>query len=64
MTKKFTPWFDDHSKPFHVGLYDTYWLDKKKSRHRYWDGSVWRVKERGDVCGLQCHYWRGLANKP
>ena len=64
MNNKLTPWFDDHSKPFHVGYYDTYWFDADKVRRRYWDGVVWRLEKGGMACGLQLHYWRGLAKKP
>ena len=64
MNAALTPWFDDHSTPFHAGNYDTYWFELARARRRYWDGRVWRMKKGGDVCSLQCFYWRGLAKKP
>lgn len=65
MSKRLTRWFNDHApKPFHVGEYDTCWIRSGIQRRRYWDGEQWRHSEKGEVCSLQCFYWRGLAKKP
>lgn len=64
MSEELTPWFDDLTRPFRVGWYDTKWLRENKPRRLYWDGCKWSTSQDGEARSLQCYFWRGLAKKP
>jgi hypothetical protein len=64
MKQELTPWFDDHTRPYRSGDYDSYCLFEDRQKRRYWNGAFWCDSMESEPCSLQNFYWRGLAKKP
>ncbi len=67
-----TEWFEPHTKPTLVGVYEVQW-NGRFPMYRYWNGTFWRVgcdtvpKAEGR-CDIQSFHqnigWRGLRSNP
>jgi hypothetical protein len=61
MSKKLTPWFEEHTKPARKGFYETKWLWTGSRRClRYWNGKHWLRPGEQSASTLQLFFWRGL----
>lgn len=60
-----TQWFGPHTRPVHVGPYESTVLDDGRLADlaAHWDGKCWRWED-GSGCVFQNRTWRGLAEKP